>query len=369
MNTQTSGYLITAAVHRGACDNIIRQLSGAGISCGHIAAGRAISLFDKKSLLSSSAAIAEDPIEILSIIVTEKTEQTAVEMLISAGSISIPGRGSISSEPVSIIKAHELCMPSDSGTNVIGAAHLNEFTGICCIVQRGQGDTVARVALDTGVCVPAITFGIGTGVRDKLGLLRITIPAEKEVISVMASPHDADAVMNMMVDAGKLDQPGKGFIYTYPIKSGIVNSKIHRGMSKHAASIEQIINAIDEIRGDTSWRERTGGLEDEKNRRKYLSSLMGITLICNEGRGDELVKAAMNAGAAGATISRLKHFRPSDSPFAQISQAREMCSMIVGEGQIKAILSAIDLAGAFDNKTFGILYSRPVPKACTYLGK
>jgi hypothetical protein len=56
---------------------------------------------------------------------------------------------------------------------------LGDLSGIGCILPRGLGDPIARIALELGTCVPAITFGIGTGLRDRLGLLRIAIPAER----------------------------------------------------------------------------------------------------------------------------------------------------------------------------------------------
>jgi hypothetical protein len=364
---------VIAAVARGAADPVLKSLREAGISTGHLAAGRSVALEDKKGFLGlgERSVIVEDPIEIFSFLVSPELEDTALDIIIRTGRLDILGRGSVHSETVHLIKSHALCAENS------GAAApdkelplLTELMGICCIVQRGQGDAVARMALDTGTCVPAITFGTGTGVRDKLGLLRITIPADKEVISLAASVHDADAVMDLMIDAGKLDEPGKGFIYQYPLKQGIVNTKISRGMPKHAASIEQIISTIDQIKGNTQWRSRSGMASTNGGaRRKYLTNLIDLTLICNEGRADDLVKSAMAAGAAGATISILKHVRPQDSGAAKVSPARESCNMIVGEQQIPAILAELDKVGAFDDKTHGLLYGKPAPKACTYLGK
>lgn len=365
---------VVATTLRGAAEPILKALREAGIATGHLAAGRSIALEDKKGFLGlgERSIIVEDPIEIFSFLVGSELENTALDIIIKAGRLDIPGRGSVYSENVSLLKAHELCLENTNGAVSPGKdlPLLSEIMGICCIVQRGQGDAVARVALDTGTCVPIITFGTGTGVRDKLGLLRITIPADKEVITLAASVHDADAVMDLMTDVGKLDEPGKGFIYLFPLNRGIVNTKISRGMPKHAASIEQIISTLDEIKGSTQWRSRSGmASDDEGSRRKYLSNLIDLSLICNEGRADDLVKAAMAVGAAGATISRLKHIRPQDSDAANVSPARESCNMIVGEQQIPAIISALEKAGAFDDKTHGLVYCKPAPKACTYLGK
>ena len=122
------------------------------------------------------------------------------------------------------------------------------MTGICCIAHRGDGDLLAKVGLETGSGVPAITFGIGTGLRDKIGLWRVAIPAEKEIVNLVTTSHNAENVMEMMIDIGALDQPGKGFIYLYPIKKGLVDVKAYVGLRRQAASIEQIVTVIDEIK-------------------------------------------------------------------------------------------------------------------------
>lgn len=372
MTTPRDACRVTATIPRDASDPILTRLMDLGVVSGHLAAGRSLTLEEKRGILGVGARTVtiDDPVETLSFLVTPEHEAAALGAIATAARLDIPGRGSAYSEDVAILRCHDLCRENAADARVGGenTSLLTEIMGICCIVQRGQGDAVARMALDTGTCVPAVTFGNGTGLRDKLGLLRITIPAEKEIIHLVASVHDADIVMDLMVEAGRLDQPGKGFIYLFPLRSGIVDTRIMRGMPRHAASIEQIISALDQLEGGTQWRSRSGlGGGDGRKERRYLSSLVGLVLICNEGRGDTLVQAAMAAGAAGATVSRLKHIRPAGTPLAKVSPAREMSEMIVAEQQVPAIVDALDEAGAFDSDTFGLLYSRAVPKACTYL--
>jgi hypothetical protein len=226
---------------------------------------------------------------------------------------------------------------------------------------------VARVALDMGASVPAVSFGIGTGIREKLGLLRIAIPAEKEIIHLAVSTYDADPLMKMMITAGNLDQPGKGFIYTYPIHKGLIDTKITHGMTRHVASVEQIIATLDEIKGDMGWRRRSGRealLLDEEH---LLSGLIDLTVICNEGRGRDLIKEGMRAGARGATIiSKIKNHVSPDLKPKSMSPAREACSMAIREEQRDGIMNALIDAGLFDEKTSGQILVRSIPKAFTY---
>lgn len=363
---------ISASVFRGLFPAVFEKLKAFGVTSGHLAAGRSISLEDRKGFLGIGAgsALVEEPFDCFSIMVRPELESTILDVIIKTAKLDVPGQGLIYSEDITLLKAHELYLenPGIIADSLENSSFFSKLTGICCIVQRGLGDVVGRVALDTGICVPVITFGSGTGVRDKLGLLRITIPAEKEIVTLAAGVDDATTVMNMMIDAGRLDEPGKGFIFLFPIKRGIMNTRIWRGQQQHAASIEQIIVALDELRGGTDWRSRFGTLAGSDTfRYKYMLNLVDLTLICNEGRGEELVAEAMAAGAAGATISRLKYMCPQDSRQSEISPAREICRMIVARDRVSAILDALENAAAFDDANHGLLYSRPVPKACTYL--
>lgn len=376
MALQNKVVKITAMINKVVSPVILDALKAGGLEDINIATGRVMILEEQRGLLaalSSEEALGSNPTDVLSILVSPDLEEPVLKLIVEKGRLDEPGRGSVFSEDVDLLKAHDLCQENRVGNFEAGDALTpTHLMGICCIVQRGQGDALSRVVLDTGTCVPAITFGQGTGLRDKLGLLRITIPADKDIINVVASAYDAESVMDMMIDVGKLDEVGKGFIYTYPVKSGVIDKKINYGVARHVASIEQIISAVDGLMEGMEWRRR-GGLHGEGNSpqgdRTYLTDLLDVTLICDEGRGEDLVREAMDAGAAGATLSKQKHFSLNNMHDGHISPARVTCSMIIGETQVEQILQALDGAGAFDDHTHGQVLARPVPKACTYLGK
>jgi len=376
MMLQNKVVKITAIINKMVTPSILDALKMGGLQDINMATGRMLILEEQRGLLaaiSSEEALASRPADVLSILVSSELEKSVLNLIVEKGRLDEPGRGSVFSERVSLLQSHDLCRENRVGNFEYKEVHTPEnLMGICCIVQRGQGDTLARVVLDTGTCVPVVTFGEGTGLRDKLGLLRITIPAEKSIINVVASAYDVESVMDMMIDVGKLDQVGKGFIYTYPILRGVIDKKINYGMARHVASIEQIISAVDGLMDGMEWRRRgrmRGDGDTLQGDRPYLTDLLDVTLICDEGRGEDLVRKAMDAGAAGATLSKQKHFSLNETHVGHISPARETCSMIVGEAQVEQILEAIEAAGAFDDHTHGQVLARPVPKACTYLGK
>jgi nitrogen regulatory protein PII len=362
---------ISGIFHRDLTSTITAALESAGINTYQITAGRSINLREKKRELGIGAPVkvVDIPVDLVSILVTPELEQDTLRIIVNSGGLATPGRGSVYSENTVIRAAHDLCRPNtsviSSDADPIKLQH--EITGICCIVQRGEGNEVARLALDTGTCVPVITYGHGTGVRDKLGLLRITIPAEKEIITVMTSSYDSDVIMNLMIAKAKLNLPGKGFIFMFPIRYGQINMKVIQGMPKHAASIEQMIVAIDEMRGSSAWRARgpSFGAASLK-RRDYLHDLVILTYTCNEGGGEKMIREAMNNGVPGATMTRSRYACPADSEARSISPAREVCKMVIAESQVGEVIEAMERQGALDDDRHGQFCLNRVPKAYTY---
>jgi hypothetical protein len=193
----------------------------------------------------------------------------------------------------------------------------------------------------------------------------VTIPAEKEIIEMVTDAHNARQLMELMIDAGHLDRPGKGIIYEFNVNSGLLNTRYYAGETGQAASIAQIISAIDEIKGDTGWRKREFDELEDSMGRKYLENLVNLLFICDEGRAYTLV--AVEAGAAGATISKIKHLSFDPARASGISPAREAVMFIVGPGQVETVAAALEKNGAFDNRSHGQLFSSPVPRAFTYI--
>lgn len=95
---------------------------------------------------------------------------------------------------------------------------LTDVALITCIVQRGAADDIVKAAQEVGAQGATISFGRGTGVRERLGVLGITVEVEKEVIQVVVSSEQADRVFERMYLAGKLDTPGLGFMYLTPLE-------------------------------------------------------------------------------------------------------------------------------------------------------
>jgi nitrogen regulatory protein PII len=88
---------------------------------------------------------------------------------------------------------------------------------IITIVKKGWGDEVLCASMDAGAEGGTILFGRGVGVREQKKLFNIVIEPEKEVVLTVVSNCEADRVLESVVEAGKLQEPGKGIAFLISI--------------------------------------------------------------------------------------------------------------------------------------------------------
>ncbi len=91
--------------------------------------------------------------------------------------------------------------------------YLTDAHLIVCIIQQGKADAVVKAAQHVGAQGATVHFGRGTGIRERMGLLGVTIDEQKEVIRIIVSSEQADRVFEAMYLAGELDTPGNGIMY------------------------------------------------------------------------------------------------------------------------------------------------------------
>jgi len=94
---------------------------------------------------------------------------------------------------------------------------LTDAVLIVCVVPRGIADAVVRAAQDAGARNAAVSYGHGTGVRDRLGARGLSSEVGKEIVHVIDTAAHADRIMEAMVAAGGLAD-GSGFIYVIPLE-------------------------------------------------------------------------------------------------------------------------------------------------------
>jgi nitrogen regulatory protein PII len=96
---------------------------------------------------------------------------------------------------------------------------LTDVVLITAIVQRGTAEPVVQAARRAGAQGATIFYARGTGVRQKhLGVLGVTVSAEKEVIYIVAASEQADRIFEKVYVAAHMDTPGMGMIYMTPLE-------------------------------------------------------------------------------------------------------------------------------------------------------
>ncbi|MDD4567103.1 hypothetical protein L21_0901 [Methanoculleus chikugoensis] len=96
---------------------------------------------------------------------------------------------------------------------------------IVTIVKRGWSEPVLAAARGAGAEGGTIIFGRGTGIREVKSLLGIAIEPEKEIILTVVAADRADAVLDAIIAAAELDQPGMGLAFVLPIRR--VTGRVH----------------------------------------------------------------------------------------------------------------------------------------------
>lgn len=369
MNKQIS--ILNVVVNKALSSCLIQLLEELCIEQYFIESGRTSIFGAAKSFLgfSTGSKLLYEPVEIFRIYAEEAIEEELLNHIYHRLDLKTVGKGSVFSSVESIVGQNEEYRVFDElkEQGAPKAYFFDELKGIGCVVQRGEGDEVAKISLNAGASVPFTTYGLGSGVRDKLGLLRITIPPEKEIINLIMSKYDVDSVMELFISHAKLNEPGRGIAYIYPVKQGIVNTRISLEKAPQAASMEQVISAIDSIKGGMEWRK--AGLDSEAAAaHSYLTGLVELGLISNEGYGSKLSAIAMEHGAGGATICKL-NFVSKDKAGKPKSSLKDYSKMIVSDKMVDSIAQALKEAGAFEAGILGLMSVREVEKAFTYLVK
>lgn len=363
---------ITCEIHGSLAVELTWVLQQLGVRDYLVQDARSVQLLSRRgwrSLLGKSEALSENPCTVLSCYVPPEHELAILQFVIRACGLDMPGRGSLYSTPVELVcpavMADNLRAVPAPRSMLSPVPVLQNLMGISCIVQRNNGNTIAQTALGLGTCVPVITFGEGTGLRDKLGLLRVTIPGAKELVNLVVPDHDAEGIVGILVEDGKLNQAGKGFISIYPISHALPNTRLQVGHQAHAASIEQIIAAIDHLGGTTQWRRR---FDQDKGggRLPFFRGMFGVQCVNDEGTAGELAGAAMAAGASGATTTRLKYQCLSPEHAMPGDPAKDLTTMVLAAGLVEPVVDALLDAGLKGGLTGGFIEIVECPLAFTY---
>ncbi len=259
---------------------------------------------------------------------------------------------------------------SSEDSNDSSGTYTADLEAICCICEIGIADDIAKAALQNGAPGPTVTFGEGGGVRDKIPLLRITKGPEKEFVWCVVDKNEADEIFADMARAGHISEPGRGFMYSIPVSSGIVNVSSVAATAAHGANMEQVIAAIDEIKGDKDWRATAAESAKSKAfKTNPLKDLIGLYCIVPRDNYSDVYDAILAAGAPGVSTN-FGVMNDADAGEGDQAQNEEWALVYTSLGSANvdkvrdSVAKKIDEIG-LDRAAF---YTLPIPRALTYLG-
>lgn len=365
-------YRITANINRSVAGGLIEKLLQSGVHNLHMRAGRHPVLREIHGPFGivQTTSLSGEPGETISFIVAQKNMRDAMELIVQHNDLKTPGHGSVFAEDFSLVSAHANCRPAAVKYTSPHKIHFHtNMSFLNCIVQRGHADTLARTALESGSAVPAVHYVHGTGIRDRMGLLRITIPAEKELLRMPVTNHDVNILWDILMTVGKFAQPARGYLYESPISYGLADLKVTRGTQRHLASIDQLIAAIDHLQGDSAWRKRSGQRNIHNPALQGEYDLTEIFVMLNEGTSDDLVTEALKHGGSGATISRWRHSSAEVYTPGKLPPARESVTLVVPQKSSAQVIQALQQYCSSKSEIMAQLMYRPVVRAYTYVHK
>jgi nitrogen regulatory protein PII len=323
------------------------------------------------------------------VVVPNEAVDGIMEKIVSAGKLSLSGAGAIYSVRCTDVMVSDQypLMESESIDTETSNSGLNvkeDLVGIFCIAQPEDSDAICRAAVQAGAPGPTVYYCEGRGLRDRLLLLRITKTAEKELIQVIVDPVDADPVFSAIAEAGRLSEPGRGIVYRVPIAKGLINVASVYGRTKHSASIQQIVAALDDLSGSSEWRAQAVTKKERKPgsrtafpflglgmNEKYLEGLVMLTCITNRKYSAMLTNRALAAGAPAASVAVGKFYEAdaeTTTTGARLNRERGLIKMMLSPARCAEIRGTL-LEAANENSINEIgFFTYSVPRALTYLG-
>ena len=91
------------------------------------------------------------------------------------------------------------------------------YQSITVIVDKGKGEDVIDAATKAGSKGGTIINGRGSGIHETSKLFAMEIEPEKEIVIILSKVEDVDKIISSIKNEIKIDEPGKGIIYTQDI--------------------------------------------------------------------------------------------------------------------------------------------------------
>lgn len=322
-NTYFDYEFVTAILPRQSAGTVINAVLGSGAS--HVMTTGARGTLMKQHWYQSLLPAISPEQEILHFLVSKQDVDRLMEQIVIVGKLQLYGAGSIFAtrcEQLISSDDYPLWTPGDYQFESISfdIKFKQNLIALIHTTDRGTAEPIARAAIKAGSQGATVAYVRGYGLRDRLGLLRITKRHEKEVIIVVVDEFDLDTVFHAMAQAGRVEQPGRGFIYQLPVSKGLTNLASVFQPQRHSVNIYQMVRAIDSLSGGTQWRANPLLVHDPRSRefaensRGLSRDLVLVNAVSQRKDSETLLRVFLEQGVSGASVSS---WRFSDAQSAQ----------------------------------------------------
>lgn len=203
--------LLVSVVKRGRGDKVVELARAAGAAGSTVLLGRGTA----RNRLLQILCLADTAKEVIFTIATDSQMTNIISALRNAPDLckntpgigfTIPVGGFLRFGQSVTDKDQDTCAMNDNTTHQL----------ICAIVNSGLVDDLMHAARSAGARGGTIFRARGTASNDDSKFFGITIVPEKEMLMVLATNAEADAIAAAIRACPCLDEPGAGIIFRLP---------------------------------------------------------------------------------------------------------------------------------------------------------
>lgn len=88
---------------------------------------------------------------------------------------------------------------------------------VVTIVPKGAAEKVLRASQEAGAEGGTIIYGRGAGIHEKRKVMGVPIEPEKEIVLTLVLRSLTQAVLEKIIAAARLDEPGRGISFVLPV--------------------------------------------------------------------------------------------------------------------------------------------------------
>ncbi|MCL2834950.1 MAG: hypothetical protein FWD78_17405 [Treponema sp.] len=226
---------------------------------------------------------------------------------------------------------------------------VTELSLVFFITDWEKADTVSAAFTGENSIFHFISKARGTATSEVLDYLGIG-ESEKALIVCLEKPGMAPLLLRDVRKRLGRGNPGMGIAFTVPlsgINTPILKSLVTRNRKKNRKG---------------AGKSRSGAERRNSHRNKHSV----IISVINHGYADQLMNAALGAGASGGTVlnAHCQNFEGMVSYFGiMVQEERELVMILANPRKKSAIMEVIGRTCGMDSDARGVIFSAPVDRA------